>query len=121
MCEVCGIFGRFDSPDFMEILHRRGPEYSRHPLSTRMPRVSLTVTAAHVNVTVQYASHSGPTHIKVCRNRGMICPVTGNPEGGFGRFNSPVPVDFWDWPVAVPTVNFGAERSTLTMGASAEK
>ena len=51
----------------------------------------------------------------------MISPVTGNPEVIFGRFNSPVPVDCWDWPVAVPTVTFGAEQSTLTMGASAEK
>ena len=74
-----------------------------------------------MNVTVQSASYSGPTHIKVCLNPGMICPVTGNPEGSWERFNSPVPVEFWDWPVAVPTVNFGAERSMLTMGASAEK
>ena len=85
-----------------------------------MPCESRTITAARVNVTVQSASHSGPTPIKVWRNPGMICPVTGNPEGSFGRFNSPVPVEFWDWPVAVPTVTFGAERSMLTMGASAE-
>ena len=51
----------------------------------------------------------------------MICPVTGNPEGSFGMFKSPVTFDFWDWPVAVPTVSLGAERSTLNMGASAEK
>ena len=47
--------------------------------------------------------------------------MTGNPEGSFGVFNSPVTVEFWDWPVAVPTVTFGAERSILTIGASAEK
>ena len=86
-----------------------------------MPRASLNITAARVNVTVQSASQSGPTHIKVCRNPGMIDPVTGNPEGSFGRFNSHVPGDFWDWPGAVPTVTFGAERSTLTMGESSEK
>ena len=86
-----------------------------------MPRAYLTITVARVNVTVQSESHSEPTHIKVCRNPGMIFPVTGNTEGSFGRFNSPVPCDCWDWPVAIPTVTFGAERSTLTMGASAEK
>ena len=51
----------------------------------------------------------------------MICPVTGNLERSFGRFNSPVPVEFLGLAVAVPTVTFGAERSMLTMGASAEK
>ena len=86
-----------------------------------MTHASITINAACVNVTVQSASHSGPTPIKVCRNRGMIFPVTGNTEGSFGRFNSPVPCDCWDWPVAVTTVSFGAERSTLTMGESAEK
>ena len=50
----------------------------------------------------------------------MICPVTWNTEGSFGRFKSPVPVELCDWTVAVPTVTFGAERSMLTMGASAE-
>ena len=84
-----------------------------------MPCASLTVTAARVNV--QSASHSGPTPIRVCRNPVMICSVTGNPEGSLGRFNSPVPVEFCDWPVAVPTVIFGVERSMLTMGTSTEK
>ena len=86
-----------------------------------MPRAYFNITAAHVNVTVQYASHSGPTPIKLCRNPGMICPVTGNPEGSFGRFNSHVPCDCWDWPVDVPTDIFGAERSTLNMGVYAER
>ena len=86
-----------------------------------MPRASLTIAAARADVTVQSASNSGLTPIIVCRNHGMICPVTGNPEGSFGIFNSPVPVEFCDWPVYVPTVNFGAERSILTIGASAEK
>ena len=30
-------------------------------------------------------------------------------------------MDCCDWPVAVPILTFGAKRSTLTMGASAEK
>ena len=51
----------------------------------------------------------------------MMCPVTGNPEGRLGKFSSPVPVDYWDWTVAVPNVTFGAERLALTMGVSAEK
>ena len=101
------------------ILQRRGLECSRHPVSTGVPRASLTINAACVNVTVQSASHSGPTHIKVCWNPGMMCPVNGNPEGSFGRFNSPVPVEFWDWPVAVLIVTFGAKRSILNIGASA--
>ena len=115
------ILGRFSSPGYWAILQRRGPEFSRHPVSTGMPRASLTITAACVNVTVQSVSQSGPTHIKVWRNPGMICPVTGNPEGSLDKFNSPVPVDCCDWPVAVPNVTFGAKRLTLTMGASAEK
>ena len=61
-----------------------------------MTRAYLTITVTRVNVTVKSASHSGPTSIKVCRNPGMICPVTGKPEGRVGRFNSPVPVDCWD-------------------------
>ena len=99
----------------------RVPDCSRHPVSTGMPRASLTITAARVNVTVQSASHKGPTPIRVCRNPGMICPVTGNREVICGRFNSHVPVQSCDWPVAVPTVTFGPEQSVFTMGASAEK
>ena len=118
---MLGILGRFYSPGCREILQRRGPEFSRHPVSTGVPRESLTITAACVNVTVQSASQSGPTPIKVWRNPSTICPVIGNPDGGWGKFNSPVPVDCCDWPVAVTTLNFGAERLTLTMGAYAGK
>ena len=118
---LCGIFGRFDFPGCRAILQRCGPDLSRHPVSTGMPRASLTITAAHVNVTVQSASHSGPTNIKVCLKPGTICPVTGNSEGSFGIFYSPVPVQYCYWTVAVPTVTFGSERSMLTMGESAEK
>ena len=116
-----GIFGRFYLSVCRAIIQRRGPEFLRHPVSTGIPQASLTITAARVNVTVQSASYSGPTPIKVWQNPSMICPVTGNTEGVFGKFNSPVPVDFWDWPVAVPTVTFGSERYMLTMGASTEK
>ena len=63
----------------------------------------------------------GTTTIKVCINPGMICPVTGKLAGSLGRFSSFVPVESWVWPVAVPTVTFGAVRSMLTIGASAEK
>ena len=92
----------------MEILQRRGPDFFRHPVSTGMPRASLTITSACANVTVKSPSHGGPTHIKVCRNPGIIYPVTGNIEESNGIFNSPVPVEFCDWQVAVPTVAFGA-------------
>ena len=121
LCTVLGILGRFSSSGCRAILQRYGPEFLRHPVSTGMPQASLTITAAHVNVTVQSASQSGPTPIKVWRNPGIICPVTGNPDGSLGKFNSPMPVDGWDWPVAVPTVTFGSEMLTLTMGASSEK
>ena len=87
-------FGRFELPGSGEILQRRGPDCSRHPVSTGIPFVSLTIKAARVNVTVQSASHSRPTPIRVCWNPVMICPVTWNPEGTFGRFNSPIPVEF---------------------------
>ena len=79
LCAVCGIFGRFNFPGCRAIIKRHGPECSRHPVSTGMPRASLTITAARVNETVQSESHSEPTPIKVCRNPSMICPVTGNP------------------------------------------
>ena len=121
MFALCGIFGKFELQGCRAILQRRGPDCSRHPVSTGMPHVSLTIIAARVNVTVQSASYSGPTPIRVCWNLGMICPETGNPEGRFGGFNSPVPVEFCDWKVAVPTVAVGDERSILTIGASAEK
>ena len=84
-------------------------------------RASLTITPTRVNVTVQSASQIGTTHIKVWRNHGIICPVIGNLDGSWGIFKSPVPVYCFDWPVAVPTLTFGAERSTLTTGESAEK
>ena len=108
-------------PGCRAIIQRHGLDCSRHPVSTGMHCASLTITAVSVNLTVQSASHSRPTLIRVCWNPGMICPVTGNPEGSFGRFNSPVPVEFCDWTVAVPTVTFEAEQSILTIGASAEK
>ena len=116
-----GIFGRFSLSGCRAIIQRRGPEFSRHHVSIGIPRTSITITAACMNATVQSESKSGPTHIKVWWNPGMICPVTGNLEGSWGKFNYPVPMDCWDWPVAVHTVTFGAERLTLTMGASAEK
>ena len=59
--------------------------------------------------------------IKIWQNTGIICPVIGNPDGSWGKFNSPVPVDCCVWAVAVPTFSFGGERLVLTMGASAEK
>ena len=86
-----------------------------------MPWEYLTINDAFVNVTVQSASQSGPNPIKVWRNPGMMCPVTGNPEESLGKFNSPVSVDCWDLPVAVPTVTFGSEGVTGSMEASSEK
>ena len=118
MFVVSGILGRFSSSGCRAILQRRGPEFSRHPVSTGVPRASLTITAARVNVTVQSESQSGPTSIKVWQNPGMICPVIGNPDRIWGK---PVPVDFCDWPVAVPNLTFGAKMLTLTMGAYAAK
>ena len=44
-----------------------------------------------------------------------------NLYGRWGKSKSPVPVDCWVFPVAVPTLTFGAERSMLTIGASVEK
>ena len=121
MFAVLGMLGRFSSTGCRAILQRRGSEFLRHPVSTGVPRASRTITAARVNVTVKSASHIGPNPIKVWRNPGIICPVIGNPDGSWGKFKSPVPVDCCDWPVAVPTLTVGAERSTLNMGVSAAK
>ena len=95
--------GRFDLLGWREILQRRGPDFSRQPVNTGMPCESLTITSARVNVTVQSASHSGPTPIKVCLNPGMIYHVTRKSQGSLGVFNSPVPAEISVFPVAVPT------------------
>ena len=113
---VLGILGRFSTQGCRAIIQRHGPEFSRHPVSTDLPQASLTIRAARVNVPVQSASQSGLTTIKVWQNPGIICPVMGNPDGSWGKFKSPVPVNCCDWPVAVPTLTFWAERSALTMG-----
>ena len=76
--------------------------------------------ASHVKVTVQSASQIGYTPIEVWRKPGMRCPLIGNPNGRWGKSKSPVSVDCWVCPVAVPTVTFGAEKSMLTIGASVE-
>ena len=72
-----GMLGRFDSLSWRVILQRRGTDCSRQPVSTGLPCASLTITAARVNVTVQFASHSRPTPTQLCLNSVMICPVTG--------------------------------------------
>ena len=105
------MLGRVVLSGWREILQRRNPDCYRQPVSTGVPCGSLTTTGALVNVTVQSASHSGPTPIKVCLNPVMICPVTGKLAGSLGRLSLPVPVESWVWPVAVPTVTFGAVRS----------
>ena len=115
------MLGRLYSSGCMAILQRRGPEFLRHPVSTGVPRVYYIITTSRVNVTVQSTSQSGPTPIKVWRKPVITCPVIGNPDGSWGNFKHFVPVDCFVWPVAVPNLNFGAERSTLTMGASAAK
>ena len=79
------------------------------------------MTASRVKVTVQSESQSRHTPIKVWRKPGMRFPLIGNPDGVWGKSKCPVPVDCWVFPVAVPTLTFGAERSMLTLGASAEK
>ena len=67
-----GMLDSFDLSGWRAILQRRGPDCSCQPISTRLPCESRTITAARVNVTVQSASHSGPSPIKVCLNPGMI-------------------------------------------------
>ena len=94
---------------------------SRQPVRTALPCLSRMMTASRVKVTVQLASHSGPTHTKVWRKPGMRFPLIGNPDGRWGNSRSPVPVDYWVCPVAVPTMTFGAARYMLTTGASMEK
>ena len=113
------MLGKFYSPGCRAILQRRVPEFSRHPISTGVPRVSRTITVSRVNVTVQSASQIGTNSIKVCRKPGIICPVIGNTDWRWGKFISPVPLYCCVWPVAVPTLTFGDKRSTLTMGSYA--
>ena len=94
---------------------------SLQPVSTDVPFLSRTMMASRVKVTVQSASYSGPTHNKVRRKPGTRCPLIGNPDGRWGKSRSPVPVDCWVFPVAVPTITFGAVRSMLTSGESMAK
>ena len=74
-----------------------------------------------MKVIVQSESQSGPTPIKVWWKPGIICPVIGNPDGIWGKFKSPVPVDCSVWPVAVPTLTSRAEGLMLTMRAFGAK
>ena len=94
---------------------------SRQPVSTGVPCLSCTMTDLRVKANAKSASHSKPTPIKVWRKPGMSCPLIGKPNGRWGKSKSPVPVYCWVFPVAVPTLTFGAERSMLTTGVSAEK
>ena len=94
---------------------------SRQPVSTGMLCLSCKITASRVKVTVKTASYSGTNPIKVWRKPGMRDPLIGNLNGRWGKSKSPVPVDCWVYPVAVPTLTFGAERYMLTTGASVEE
>ena len=118
---MLGILGRSESPGCRAIIQSLEPLASHQPVSTSVPCLSHTMTDSRVKVTVHSASHSGPTPTKVWRKPGMSCPLTGNPNGIWGQSSSPVPVDCWVFPVAVPTVTFGAARSMLTTGASMAK
>ena len=86
------------------------------PVSTDVHCLSRKMTASRVKLTVHSASHSGPTPTKVCRKLGMRCPFIENPDGIWSKYKSPVPVDCWVFPVAVPNFTFGAARSMLTQG-----
>ena len=110
----------FASPGCRAILQSLGPEASRQPVSTGVPCWSLTITTSRVKLTIQSASKSGPTPINVWRKPVMRFPLIGNPDGIWGKSNSPVPVDCWFFPVAVPTLTFVAKGSMLTIGASVE-
>ena len=113
--------GRFSSPGCRAILQSRGPEASRHPVSTGVPSWFCKIAALRVKMTVQSASQSGPTPIKVWWKPGMKCPLIGNHDERWGKFKSPVPVDCWFCPVVVPTLTLRAEKLMLTMGASVAK
>ena len=86
-----------------------------------MPCWLITITASHVKVTVQLASQIGPNPIKVWRKHDIRCPVIGNPDGRWGKFKLPVPVDCFVCPIAVLTLTVGSKRFILTIGASAAK
>ena len=94
---------------------------SRQPVRTAVPCFSHMMTDSRVKVTAQSASHRGPTPIKVWRKPGIRYPLIGNSDGRWGKARLPVPDDCCIFPVAVPTVTFGAARSMLTTGASMEK
>ena len=91
---------------------------SHQPVSTEVPCLSRTMTASRVKVTMQSASHSGPNPTRLCWKPSMRCPLIGKPDGIWGKFRPPDPVDCWVCPVDVRTVTFGAARYVLATGES---
>ena len=94
---------------------------SRQPVITGVPCLSRTMTASCMKVTVQSASYSGTTPIKVWRKPGIRCPLIGNPNWIWSKSKSPLRVDCWVCPIALPALTFGDSSSMLTTGASVEK
>ena len=70
---------------------------------------------------VQSASQMLPIPINVCLNDGIACPVRRKSDGGWGKPNVPVPIDFCTWTVAVPKCTLGAAELKFWIGASLEK
>ena len=106
---------RFASSGCRAILQSRSPEALRNPVITGVPSWSRTISDSRKKVTVQSASQSEPTPIKVWMKPGIRYPVIGNPDGRWGKLKSPVPVDCWVCPVPVLNLTVGAERLMLTM------
>ena len=118
---VQGMLGRFSLSGFRAIRHSLGPDVSRHPDKIGCCWALYTTTASLVITTLQSASQILPIPRRVCLNDGITWPFVGKLAGREGRLSSDVPVDSCTFPVAVPTLTFGADGSKLQITASFAK
>ena len=69
-----------------------------------------------VKVTLQLASHMRPRPMIVWWKNGITLPAWGELGGRLGRPKSATPLNWCSWPLAVPTVIFGAVGSKFIVG-----
>ena len=104
-----------------DMRQRRAPVLSLNPVSIGAPSWSYMITLCFFKVTLHSASHMGLSHMIVWWKDGITLPARGKSGGSLGRPKSAAPLDWFGWPLAVPTVILGAVGSKLIVGACFEK
>ena len=100
---------------------RQAPFFPLHPVSISDTPWSYTMTLFLVKITLQSASHMGPRPMGVWWKEGVTFPARGKSGGRLGRPKSAAPLEWFDWPLAVPMVILGAVGLKLIVGAFFEK